>query len=95
MSDAQLVLAFVLDGQTFTASVKDGDFAIERGAIENPDITFVGGPNELTALVYGGQSIAQMIKTGKAHLSGDQKVLARFTKLFPLPAKAPQTFVDG
>jgi DNA-binding HxlR family transcriptional regulator len=84
-------LNLVLDGQAFTASVQNGEFEIERGVAPNADVTFNGDPNALTAIIYGGQSIAQTIKTG-AKVSGDQKVLARFAKLFPLPPQAPITF---
>ena len=84
-------LNLVLNGQVFTASVKNGDFEIERGVAPNAEITFDGDPNALMALIYGGQSIAQAMKAG-AKITGDQKVLARFTKLFPLPPKAPITF---
>jgi DNA-binding HxlR family transcriptional regulator len=84
-------LNFALDGQAFTARVQDGDFEIERGDAENPDVAFEGGPNELMAIIYGGRSPTQMAKSGAIRLRGDAKVLARFAKFFPLPPKAPVT----
>lgn len=87
-------LNFVLDGQAFTARVEGGEFEIERSAGESADVSFESGPNELTAIIYGGQSPAQMAKSGAIKLTGDAKMLARFAKFFPLPAKAPVTFSD-
>lgn len=88
-ADFRATLQFTLSGQSFVGEVKDQVLLLERGEAAAPDVRVAASPDALAAVVYGGQSITHAVKDGTLRVSGDQKVLTRFTKLFPLPSVAP------
>jgi DNA-binding HxlR family transcriptional regulator len=88
-------IAMRLADQSFIATVANGEIRIVRGEAQNPDAALEADPNALVGVVYGGQSLNQTIKAGAIKLTGDQKVIARFAKLFPLPPKAPDLRQTG
>ena len=73
-----------LGEETFYAKVSNGGFEVARGHATKPDVILEADPMILTALVYGGHSLSQAIKSGEVKLEGDKKVMERFLKLFPL-----------
>jgi DNA-binding HxlR family transcriptional regulator/putative sterol carrier protein len=77
-----------LGEETFYARVFNHQFEIIRGNATKPDAVLETTPDTLTALVYGGRSLTEAIKSGDMRLEGDKKMLERFLKLFPLPTPA-------
>ena len=61
-----------------------GEIRIGRGEIEDPDFTFVGGPTEIAAIVYGGAPLDSI------GVEGDIALARRFATLFPMPPKAAE-----
>jgi DNA-binding HxlR family transcriptional regulator len=72
----------------FYARVSKGQLEIVRGEINKADVKVETSANTLTALVYGGRSLNEAIRSGDVKLEGDKKMLERFLKLFPLPTLA-------
>jgi hypothetical protein len=57
--------------------------------MDEPDAELNGDPNALAQVIYGGRSLDEAVKKGSVGISGDRRVAARFVRLFPLPARAP------
>jgi DNA-binding HxlR family transcriptional regulator/putative sterol carrier protein len=72
----------------FRAEVADERFEIERGVAERPDATVEANSNALAAVVYGGRTLAEALRSGDLKIEGDEQAVARFLTLFPLPAPA-------
>jgi DNA-binding HxlR family transcriptional regulator len=74
-----------LGEETFVAKVANTMFEVTRGHATKPDAILETSPPTLTALVYGGRTLTEAIKSGDVKLTGDKKMMERFFKLFPLP----------
>lgn len=75
--------------EEFLATIRDGDFTIDRGEAAGADVIFLGDQNALAAVVYGGQRFKDIASA--LRVEGDQAMADRFVGLFPLPPKAPST----
>lgn len=70
-----------LNGQPFRARVAEGRLDVERGSAERADAVITADPASLaTVLWHGGRA-------GALQVSGDRRSVARFLRLFPLPAE--------
>jgi DNA-binding HxlR family transcriptional regulator len=65
----------------YVTTVRDGRLEVERREAENCDVTFIGSPSALAAVIHGGAPLERI------ELRGDIELARRFTKLFPLPPK--------
>lgn len=74
-----------LGEETFYARVSNSQFEVARGQATKPDVVLETTPPTLTALVYGGRSLSEALKSGDVKLTGDKKMMERFLKLFQLP----------
>jgi DNA-binding HxlR family transcriptional regulator len=72
---------FRLGDASYVASMRDGQFDVERREFDNSDVTFTGTPSALAAVIHGGAPM-EMIR-----VDGDLALAKRFVTLFPLPAK--------
>lgn len=79
-----LVVELGIDGEPFTASVRDGSFLIQRGAPDAPMATLAGPAEALAGCVYGGVDPVEM---GLAP-TGDLAALRALLGVFTLPEKA-------
>lgn len=70
-----------LDDQPFAAVVAQGAFTIDRGELEDPDVTIEGPAGELIGVAHGRMALAD----STLRISGDVALGRRFTTLFPLP----------
>ncbi len=68
------------------ARVVDGTFTIEPGT-PSSDADFVGTPEALASLVYGGRPLAEAIASGDVVVTGDRTAVERFLILFTAPDK--------
>ena len=91
IGDLDATIGFRFGEEEFRAILKDGDFTIDRGTAEGADAILSGDQNALAAVVYGGQ---QFDDVGSAlQVEGDRALANRFVRLFPLPPKAPSTYL--
>lgn len=75
--------------EEFLATIRNGDFLVDRGEAAGADVILSGDQNALAAVVYGGQRFQDL--AGALRVEGDQAMADRFVGLFPLPPKAPST----
>ena len=93
IGDLDAVIGFRFGEEEFSAQLKDGDFTIDRGPTQDADVLFSGDQNALAAVVYGGASFEDV--AGSLHVEGDRALADRFVRLFPLPSKAPATYMPA
>jgi len=81
-------IAFRIGPDPFAAHLHDGRFEVMRAEAEKPDLSIRTEEAGLfAAVVYGGQPLDRMEKTGAVTVEGDRALAARFVTLFPLPSK--------
>lgn len=81
-------LAFTLDGEPFTVTVKGGRLVTERGHPAVPTARITATPSAIAGLVYGKVPLAVLEGQGALTLWGDGKSLTRFAALYRMPPKA-------
>ena len=91
IGDLDATIGFRFGEEEFRAVLKDGDFTIDRGPAEGADVIISGDQNALAAVVYGGQNFDDMSPALK--VEGDPALAERFVQLFPLPPRAPSTYI--
>ena len=74
-------IGFRLGDATYVAHVHDGRFDVARCEADDCDVTFIGSPTDLAAVIHGGAPF-ETIK-----VEGDLALAQRFRTLFPLPEK--------
>ncbi len=89
IGDMDATIGFRFGEEEFRATIRDGDFHMDRGAADGADVLFYGDQNALAAVVYGGASFGDV--AGGLMVEGDGQLAKRFVQLFPLPARAPST----
>ncbi|WP_298397303.1 winged helix-turn-helix transcriptional regulator [Sphingobium sp.] len=82
-------IGFRFGEEEFRATLKDGDFLIDRGEAAGADAILRGDQNALVAVLYGGARYAGMARA--LTVEGDAALAEHFATLFPLPPKAPDT----
>ena len=83
---ATIVLS--LNDNRFIIEIADGQLHVSRGEAERPNATLDTDRSTLAAMLYGGRSLDDAVRAGEAAVGGDSAVIARFLRLFPLPAPA-------
>jgi DNA-binding HxlR family transcriptional regulator len=71
--------------ETFVVEVGANDLTIVRGEIDAFDAVITTSPSRLAAIVYAGVSLATAEADGSVAVTGDRRVIERFTSLFPVP----------
>jgi DNA-binding HxlR family transcriptional regulator len=66
---------------SYVTTIADGRLEVERDDCDNCDVTFIGTPSEVAAVIHGGAPF-DMIR-----VEGDMALADRFRTLFPLPEK--------
>lgn len=84
--DFSASIGFVLDGEDFYWTRRDGQLSVGRGMAEGVDVVIRGTPSAVAAQVYRGQRSAQ----SDISVSGDERVWMRFIGGFQMPEKAPR-----
>jgi DNA-binding HxlR family transcriptional regulator len=79
-----------LNESRFIVDVADGQLHVSRGEAEHPTATLDTDRSTLAALLYGGHPLDDAVRAGDATVGGKTAVLARFLRLFPLPAPVGQ-----
>ena len=74
-------IGFRFGETSYVASIHDGRLDVERTNADDCDVTFIGTPSEIAAVIHGGAPF-ELIR-----IEGDMELAKRFVKLFPLPTK--------
>ncbi|WP_420143915.1 winged helix-turn-helix transcriptional regulator [Sphingobium sp.] len=90
IGDMDATIGFRFGEEEFRATLKDGDFRIDRGDAAGADTIISGDQNMLVAVLYGGKGYADV----PLSVEGDRALAERFATLFPLPPRAPD-MVNG
>ncbi len=80
-------VGFQLGDETYLASIRDGDLAVERGGLERADAILAGEPNAFLPAMFGTVPLGDVVASGRLAASGDTALAARFCTLFELPPK--------
>jgi DNA-binding HxlR family transcriptional regulator len=74
-------ICFRFGEAAYVAAVTDGRMEVERRDCADCDLTFIGTPSEIAAVIHGGAPF-DLIR-----VEGDMALADRFRTLFPLPEK--------
>jgi hypothetical protein len=74
-------IGFRLGEASYVATLHDGRLDVERGAVEDCDVEFIGTSSEVAAVIHGGAPFETI------RVEGDLELAKRFVTLFPLPPK--------
>ena len=74
-----------LGEQRFRAEVAEGRLDVVRGEATAPDAIVATHHATLLALIRGRRALADAMREGDVAVEGDERAVARFVGLFPLP----------
>jgi DNA-binding HxlR family transcriptional regulator/putative sterol carrier protein len=72
----------------FGIEVADGEIEAARGGVDRADATIDTDPDTLSAVLWGGRSLADAQRSGTMTIDGDEAAVERFLGLFPMPEPA-------
>lgn len=75
-------IGFSFGDVSYVTTLADGRLLVERRLVEDCDVTFIGSPTEIAAVIHGGAPFDTI------RIEGDLELAKRFVTLFPLPSKA-------
>lgn len=87
-ADIAARFGFEIGEERYVATVQDGTIEIEARESDDVAVTFRASPEVLAAVIYGGQDMKKMERSGALQIEGDRRWAERFVKLFPLPSRA-------
>ena len=74
-------ICFRFGDVNYVTTVRNGALEVERCDAEDCDVTFIGSPSEIAAVIHGGAPFETI------RVDGDMELAKRFRTLFPLPDK--------
>ena len=74
-------IGFRFGDTNYVTTLHDGLLDVDRGDADDCDVTFIGSPSEIAAVIHGGAPLETI------RIDGDLKLAERFRTLFPLPEK--------
>ena len=74
-------IGFEFGETSYVTTVRDGQLDVERRKDDDCDVTFIGAPSDIAAVIHGGAPF-DLIR-----VEGDMELARRFVRLFPLPPK--------
>jgi DNA-binding HxlR family transcriptional regulator len=74
-------IGFRFGDTNYVTTLHDGVLDVDRGDADDCDVTFIGSPSEIAAVIHGGAPLETI------RIDGDLKLAERFRTLFPLPEK--------
>ena len=66
----------------YVTRIRNGRLEVIRGPVSDCDVTFIGAPSDVAAVIHGGAPFEII------GVEGDLDLARRFVTLFPLPSKA-------
>ena len=79
--DLNARVCFRFGDASYVTTVHDGVLDVERCDAGDCDVTFIGAPSEVAAVIHGGAPFETI------RVEGDMELAKRFRTLFPLPSK--------
>jgi DNA-binding HxlR family transcriptional regulator/putative sterol carrier protein len=89
-ADLRATIALHLGDERFGVRIADGELAVTRGAVDNPDTTLETDQTTLLSLLRTNRPLDAALAGGDLRLTGDRSVAERFRTLFPLPRQAAE-----
>lgn len=80
-TDQQATIGFRFGAASYVVTIAFDRLDVKREEPSGCDVTFVGSPTQLAAVIHGGAPLELV------EIEGDGDLARRFVKLFPLPAK--------
>jgi DNA-binding HxlR family transcriptional regulator len=75
-------IGFRFGDADYVTTLRNGRLEVDRAPVEDCDVTFIGPPSAIAAVIHGGAPFETI------SVEGDIGLAKRFVKLFPLPSKA-------
>jgi len=79
--DLNARICFRFGDVNYVTTLRDGALDVERRDADDCDVTFIGSPSEIAAVIHGGAPFETI------RVEGDMELARRFRTLFPLPEK--------
>jgi DNA-binding HxlR family transcriptional regulator len=74
-------IGFKFGETSYVATIRDGQFDVERTAVVDCAVEFNGAPSAIAGVIHGGAPLETI------EVKGDMELAKRFVTLFPLPPK--------
>jgi DNA-binding HxlR family transcriptional regulator len=74
-------IGFKFGETSYFATIRDGQFDVERTAVVDCAVEFNGAPSAIAGVIHGGAPLETI------EVKGDMELAKRFVTLFPLPPK--------
>jgi len=75
-------VGFAFGNVSYVTTLAEGQLVVERRPVEDTEVTFIGKPTAIAAVIHGGAPFETI------RIEGDLALAKRFVTLFPLPSKA-------
>lgn len=89
-ADLRATIALRLGDEPFHVRIADGELAVTRGEVADPDVTLETEQATLLSLLRTDRPLDEALAGGNLRLTGDRSVVERFRTLFPLPRLAAE-----
>ena len=88
-ADFHATIAVHIGDERFGIGIGDGELAVSRGALDDPDATLETDQATLLWLLRTDGALDEALAGGNLRLAGNRDVVERFRGLFPLPQPVP------
>ena len=88
-ADLDATIAVHLGDERLQIHIADGELAVARGELDDPDATIDTDQTTLLSLLRTDRPLDEALATGNLRLAGDRGIVERFRRLFPLPQPIP------
>ena len=88
-ADLDATIAVHLGDERFQLHIADGELAVTRGEIDEPDAVLDTDQTTLLSLLRTDRPLDEALASGNLRLAGDRGIVERFRRLFPLPQPIP------
>jgi DNA-binding HxlR family transcriptional regulator len=87
--DLDATIAVHLGDERFHIHIRDGELAVARGEVDDPDATLETDQTTLLSLLRTDRPLDEALANGDLALTGNRGVIDAFRRLFPLPQPIP------
>jgi alkyl sulfatase BDS1-like metallo-beta-lactamase superfamily hydrolase len=87
--DLDATIALHLGDERFHIHIRDGELAVARGEVDDPDATLETDQATLLSLLRTDRPLDEALANEDLQLTGNRGVIDTFRRLFPLPQPIP------
>jgi DNA-binding HxlR family transcriptional regulator len=87
--DLEATIALHLGDERFHIHIHDGELAVARGEVDDPDATLETDQTTLLSLLRTDRPLDEALANEDLQLTGNRGVIDTFRRLFPLPQPIP------